>query len=206
MSIFYRIVVVLLAVAAIYSLYGIVHFKWISHKVQFPSAEFLVAGDKQSQTTFVEFTYYECEYCKKVSALSEEALKVRKDLRYVVRPIVFGGENETGDKLVKIAIAAGLQDKFWDMHKAFIEYPEAEIPDDFIEETALLYGLDYDKLIKDSEGKRVQEIADSNLSAMEFSGVPSVPSFYINNKTYVVSEDEPNLKDLLTVISTALEL
>ena len=203
MSIIFRIIVVLLSLAALYTVYGIGHFKWMNHYVVTPKADFLVNGNKDSKETVVEFTYYQCGWCKETSLVMEEVLKLRKDLRHVVRPVVFGGESEETDKLTKIALAAGLQGKFWEIHQAFIEYPELEIPEDFIEETALLYGIDYNQLIEDSNGKEVAKIAKSNLVALEHTGMVSVPSFAINNKTYAIDEKAPDLKFLLSLIAQA---
>jgi protein-disulfide isomerase len=212
MSIFYRIVLILLALAAAYSLYGIIHFKWMEHSVRNPDTEFLIAGNEEADETLVLFTYYQCGYCKEIDPLIEEVLKVRKDLRYVVRPVVFAHEEmddetrqafEEADKYTRLALAAGLQGHFWDLHRALMEYPEMEIPDDFIEETAGLYGIDYDQLIKDSNSKQVKKLARSNLAALEYTGIPLVPSFMINNKTYNVSDSLPDLKQLLTIISSA---
>ena len=122
----------------------------------------------------------------------KEILEVRKDIRYVIRPVIFGIEGD--EKSTKLAIAAGLQGKFSEMHDAFLEYPKQKIPDDFIKETASLYGIDYDLLIKDSEGKEVQKIMKDNLKAFEHSGLYSVPSFMIKDKFYIVTDE--NLPDL----------
>ena len=60
----------------------------------------------------------------------EEVLQIRKDIRYVARPISFGHEEtKEMDKLSTLVLAAGLQGKFWEFHKAFLEYPEQNIPD-----------------------------------------------------------------------------
>jgi protein-disulfide isomerase len=205
MSIIYRIIVVLLCLAAAYSIYGIAHFKWMNHYLVNPKVDFLVDGNVESKETIVEFTYYQCGWCKEASLATQELLKLRKDLRHVIRPVIFGGESEQTDRLTKIALAAGLQGKFWEIHQAFIEYPELEIPDDFIEETALLYGIDYAQLIKDSNGKKVDKIARSNLTALEHSTMISVPSFVINNKSYAIENGAPDLKFMLTLVAKAEE-
>lgn len=204
MSIVFRILIVLLIIAGGYSLFGIVYFKWMDRNVQNPAAEFLVTGNPDGEATFVEFTYYPCGWCKEVGQITDDAMNVRKDLRHVIRPVIFlNEEDERGDELTKIALAAGLQGKFLEMHNAFLEYPELDIPDDFIEETALLYGIDYEQLIEDSKSKKVEKIAKKNLQALEHTGIPSVPSFYINNKTYVIDERALELKEILTIITNS---
>ena len=202
MSIFYRIVIVLLILAASYSLFGIVHFKWMRHSVDNPKAVFQITGNQKASVTLVEFINYTCGYCKELHPTVEEALDIRKDIRYIVRPVVF--DEDTAEKITHIVMAAGFQKKFWEMHKAVLEYPEIEIPDDFIQETALLYGLDYDLLIKDSQSKKVKKLVQNNLAAFEHAGARSVPSFMIQGQIFMVTnEGLPDLKQLLTMISNA---
>lgn len=211
MSIFYRIIIIILILAAGYSLYGIFHFQRMYYKASNPHAEFQIAGNQQSDVTLIEFMNYGCGYCKQLNPVVKELLEVRKDIRYIARPISFkifegeeGKEVEVKDKLTKIAFAAGLQGKFWEMHDALLEYPETQIPDSFIEETALLYGLDYDRLIKDSDGKEVQKIIGENISTFDHIGLYSVPAFMIKDKIYVITEENlPDLKQLLDMIATA---
>lgn len=210
MSIFYRIIIVLLIIAASYSLFGIVHFKWMYHKINTPAAEFQISGNQNSNVTLIEFLNYKCGYCKKIEPVIQELLKIRKDIRYIARPVSFIIESETDDtkplaeNLTKISFAAGFQGKFWEMHRAFLEYPELEIPSDFIKETAEIYGLDYDLLIKDSQSNKIQELIDENRSALDHAGLSSVPSFMINNQIYVITDENlPDLKQLLDMVSTA---
>lgn len=203
MSIFYRILIVLLIIAASYTLFGIGHFKWMYSKVNNPSATFQVQGNQNADITLVEFINYGCGYCKDLHPTIQELLQIRKDLRYVVRPVIFS-EEDTAYKITSLAFAAGLQGKFDEIHGAFLEYPENVIPDDFIEETALLYGVDYDQMVTDSQGKKVKKIIKENLSAFEHVGLQSVPSFMIKDKIYVVTNEElPDLQKLLNMISSA---
>jgi len=130
----------------------------------------------------------------------QELKQVHKDVRYIARPIAF--DDSEKENPARIAIAAGLQGKFTEIHEAFLEYPKGEIPDSFIEETALLYGLDYDLLLKDSKGKKVQEILDNNLSAAAHAGITSVPSLMIKDQIYIVTDSGiPDLKKLLNILA-----
>lgn len=201
MSIFYRIVVILIAIAAIYTTYGIVHFKWMYHRAENPKIEFFVGGNPEGEIVVVEFLNYGCDRCKNFHPVVEEMLAVRTDVKHVVWPVVYG-EGYT-DRLVKLAIAAGLQGKFKEMHLAFLEHPEEDIPEDFIEETAALYGVDYDQLIEDAEGKKVQKIADYSIRTFEHVGLYTIPSFIIGKNIYIVGDDIPELKEFLTIISNA---
>ncbi len=200
MSYLYKFCVFLLILASVYVALGIGHFKLMYARVDNPRAEFLVSGDVTSDETIVEFLNYGCGYCKEIYPRIEELKQVRKDVRFVVRPIILGDEGK--DKITRLAIAAGLQDKFDEMHKAFLEYPELEIPNDFIEETANLYGVDYAQMVEDANGKEVTKILENNFKALESAGITSVPALMVKDQIYIIPDEGlPNLKQLLQIIS-----
>ncbi len=207
---FFRFVLILIALAGLYSLYGIIHFKWMYHSVENPKADFLTLENNENgqdqdeksknQIMMVEYLNYGCEYCKEMHPRIKELLSLRKDITYIARPIVFG--DEAMMRLNNIVLAAGLQGQFWEMHNAILEYPEMEVPDSFIEETANLYGMDYNKLIEDSQSKAIEKIAENNMASMTHAGIDSVPSFVINGDIHLVAnENLPQLKDLLEIIT-----
>ncbi len=201
-KILFRFFLLLVILASGYSLFGIGHFKWMYNKVENPSAEFLTLQNKSAPIKMVEFINYGCGFCKELHPTIQELLSVRKDIEYVVRPIAFG-EGITND-LTHIALAAGLQDRFWEFNNAFLEYPEDDIPDDFIIETANLYGVDYAQLIKDSKSRKVKELAQENDNALGHAGLGSVPSFMINRNFYYVDErGVPDLKTMLDIVAAA---
>ncbi len=200
MSYLYKFLCLILIIAAGYTVFGIAHFKWAAHSVKHPKADFLVSGNLSSDDTLIEFLNYGCGYCKEIHSVIKELKQVRKDLRIVLRPISL--DDVEKDKITRIALAAGLQGQFEEMHNAFLEYPEIEIPDSFVEETAALYGLDYDQLLKDANGKEVEKILNDNFSAIEYAGVTSVPAFMFKDQTYIVTDGNlPDLKKMLTIIS-----
>lgn len=201
-TIFYRAYLGLLAIIAAYAISGIVHFKWVFHTLDKPES-FQVTGDLNSDITVIEFLNYSCQFCKALHPTVKELLEVRKDIRYIARPVPF--EDDPSERLTKIAIAAGLQGKFWKMHNAILENPNVFIDDVFIEETATLYGIDYAKLTEDIESKKLQKIIDENVNALINSGAQYTPSFLVGNKIYLMGEDLPTLIDLIEMVNEAAE-
>lgn len=212
MSIFYRIIIVLLILTGAYSVFGIVHFKRMYHKVENPRAEFQVLKNQDAPLTLVEFTGYYCGYCKQLQPVIDELLAIRKDIRFVTRPVVFtlydnidGEMVPHDDDLTKQIFAAGLQGNFETMHKAILEFPVGEeIPQSFVEETATLYGINYTQLQKDSDSKKIKKIIKDNQDAFSVAGLSSTPSFMMNDKVLIISEKNlPTLETLLNFITTA---
>jgi len=192
-----RILMVFFGLVLAYLLFSITHFKRLYSSVTHPKATFQVAGDLNSNYSVVNYTSYSCSVCKETHKVTKEAFQIRDDVRYVIRPILLGNEN--ADKLVKLALAAGLQGKFWEMHEAFMEYPEFEVPDSFIEETSLLYGLNYNKMLEDAEGHEVAKITRDNLRSMRRVGVDYMPGFVINQNVILVDQN-PELRDFLQLL------
>lgn len=219
MSIFYRIIIILLIIVAGYTLYGIGHFKWMYHRTANPKADFQISGNIEGNLTLIEFLNYNCGYCRDLNPVVKELLEMRKDIRYIARPVSFqmfepieeakeGEEPKEAkpieDRTTKFVFAAGLQGKFWEMHDAVLEYPDMDIPDSFFEETANLYGIDYNQLQKDSRSKKIEKLINENLAAFNHVGLYSVPSFMMNGKIYVITDGKlPNLKTLLDFVASA---
>ena len=200
--ILFIIVLIPIVLLGLYSLYGIGHFKYMYYSLDNPKADFQITGDENADVTVVEFLNYGCGYCKELHPSIKQLLTLRKDIKYIARPVVFGDENMT--KTTNTVLAAGLQGKFWEMHDAILEYPEIEVPDSFIEETAALYGLDYQKLVNDAQGDAVKEIADNNMGTMEHAGLFNVPALVVNGQFYIITNDKlPDFKEILEVVTNA---
>ena len=195
----YRTYLILLGLLALYAIAGIAHFKWLYIKADKPAASFLIQEAQKPTTqtvTLIEFIDY--TYCKEMNPTVEELLRIRKDVRYIARPVEF--DVEVSEPILRHVLAAGLQGKFWEMHKAVLEYPEREIPETFFEETAALYGLDLQKFKADVISSKVDEIMEDNLNALLHAGIQVTPSFLIENKVYVPGNAMPTLVDLINMI------
>jgi protein-disulfide isomerase len=204
MKILQKVVFIFLILGLGYTTYGVIHFHWMYHRAENPKKEFQVLDNPDGNITLVEYLNYSCGFCKDIHPVLKETMAVRKDVRYVVRPLAYGNPDEDTVRSVKLAFAAGLQGKFLEFHEAFLEYPEPDFPDDFIRELCDLYGLDYDQLIQDSEGKEVQKIVDRNLAISNHATIFSVPSIMIGKNIYMPPDEGiPNLQEMLTIIETA---
>ncbi len=201
-TIFYHAYLTLLALIAVYAISGIVLFKSVIETINNP-ASFQVTGDLKSDITVVEFLNYSCQFCKAIHPTVKELLEVRKDIRYIARPIPF--ESDPSIRLTKIAMAAGLQGKFWEMHNAILENPNVFIDDAFIEETSILYDIDYAKLSEDIESDEVKKLIKENEEAIANSGVEYIPIFMVGTKIYLMGEELPTLTDLIEMVNEAAQ-
>ena len=105
-----------------------------------PNAD--IAGNPNGDITVVEFFDYNCGYCKRglhdVIKLVESDPKVRVVFKEL--PILSKGSEEAS----RVAIAAGKQGKYWDMHKAMLE-AKGQMNEANALAIATKLGLDIDK-------------------------------------------------------------
>lgn len=205
---FFRILTVIIVLAAAYAAYEIYYFSSMFNAVKNPKGEFQVLEPDDFSTTMVEFMDYSCPHCHNIHPVVKEVLEKRSDIRYVAMPISV--MDQPSERLVRLALAAGLQGKFWEFHDAFLESPILLDGDDaaidaFVEETAMLYGIDYTKLVEDSIGKEVDQLFEKNMKAASKATIYSTPYFIIGKTFYQPQEDPPETATILRVINDSTQ-
>lgn len=196
----FRIVIVCLALAAAYATYEIATVWRFNHAATSTDASFAVVNEgNKTDLTIVEFLNYDCLYCRGTHKTLMEYAKTHDNVRLVVRPFPNEGGLRYSEKAAAMALAAGLQGKFWDMDNAIIEY--GGIPDDkFYRETAGLLDLDYERMVKDSQDETVQNMLTDNGSAIIRLGIKTTPAFMIGETLHQI--DKPlTLPDLISMVT-----
>lgn len=177
----FRLVMIFLALAGLYAAFEISRFSWMDYRLYHPKAEFQTreAATSPEKLIFVEFIDYNCRFCKEMHGAVKNFLDIRPDITYIARPIVVLPDGPS-EKLARMALAAGIQGKFWEFHDAFLGYPKDQTIDDaFIRETAMLYGVDYDRLVTDSQSETVNKWMANNAETAAREGVQSTPTLYV---------------------------
>ncbi len=140
-----------------------------------------VAGDVNGDVTVVEFFDYNCGYCRKAVGDVTKLIASDKKVRVVLKEFpIFGKRSED---VARLALAAKIQGKYWEMHQALFERKGKDHADPAIAiELAKGLGLDVDKLQKDAtsdevtkEILRVRQLADK-------MGIQGTPHFIIGEK------------------------
>ncbi len=138
-----------------------------------------IAGNPNGDITVVELFDYKCGDCKRslhdLNKLVESDPKVRVVFKEL--PILSKGSEEAS----RVAIAAGKQGKYWDVHRAMLESKGA-----MNEASALAIatklGLDIEKLKKDMTSPEVEtEIKKSEALAKKM-GVNGTPHFLVGDR------------------------
>lgn len=134
-------------------------------------------GNPEASVTLVEFLDYNCGYCKKSLPVIEKLVETDKDLKIVFKelPILSPGSVVAA----KAVIAARKQDKYWELHQAFLRFAGAK-DEATVLAIAEKTGLDMDRLKKDMEAPEVGEILSANTQLARAIGVEGTPGFILD--------------------------
>ena len=196
---FFRIVIVVLVLAAAYASYEIITIKKYYAAIQKTDADFTVRGQgNHPSLTIVEFVNYECGACKRSHLVMLDFIGKNPDIRLVTRPMPDAHKN--AETAAKRALAAGLQGKFAEVDEALSGY-EGELDDKFWRETAALYDIDYERMVAQAEGEAVQKLVMENIRASIAANIQTTPALMIGKTIY--QPDKPlTLPDLIRMVQT----
>jgi protein-disulfide isomerase len=93
-------------------------------------------------------------------------------------------------------LAAGDQDKYWEMHDVMLENSPWLGPRS-LEKYASELGLDMERFRNDLEGMKHQGVIDSDMELANALGVYNTPTFYINGREVVGNRSYRYMKRLV---------
>ncbi len=137
-----------------------------------------VAGNPDGEITVVEFFDYRCPYCKQSAEDVKEIIRKHDDVRLVLKEFpVLGPESRVASRA---AIAAIPQDRYLAFHFAMLEN-EGTLDEERIMEIAEDVGLDTERLARDMESARIEEIIKTNREIAFDIGVRGTPAYVIGD-------------------------
>jgi protein-disulfide isomerase len=139
-----------------------------------------VRGTKDALVTIIEFSDFECPYCRRVQPALKRLLEEYDGrVRLVFRDFPLS-IHKNAQKAAEAAQCAAEQDKYWVYHDKLFEQT-ALAPSD-LKKYAGELELDVDKFTTCLDtGKYTQEVAD-DMKDGQAAGVNSTPSFFINGQ------------------------
>jgi protein-disulfide isomerase len=149
-----------------------------------------VKGEEGAAVTIVEFSEYECPFCKRyVDETYPQILEEYGDkIRYIFHdyPLPF---HPHAQKMAEVARCAGEQEKYWEMHDLLFAERNvwANLQDASAEITSYAEQLKLDMDEFDSclsSGKFTQAVKD-DLALGQAVGVQGTPTFFINGQRLV---------------------
>ena len=92
-------------------------------------------GKPNAPVTIVEFTDYQCPFCKRFAKNTQtqiiENYVDKGKVKYVLREFPLKNIHPNADKLAQAALCAGDQGKYWEMHDRFLKGSKKPNPKDF---------------------------------------------------------------------------
>ena len=137
-------------------------------------------GPKDAKITIVEFSDFQCPFCKRGYDTMEKVMKdYPKDVKVVFKNMPLPFHNQAMPA-AKAAVAAGKQGKFWEMHDhLFNNQPKLDSPD-FYTNAAKEIGADVEKFKKDFADPATEASVKADAELGQKNGIQGTPGFFVN--------------------------
>jgi protein-disulfide isomerase len=163
-----------------------------------PFAHNLRRGQKTSKVTIVEFSDFQCPFCKRAEPTVQDMLKkYGKDISLVWmnQPLPFH-EHAMDAATAFQAAARQSPEKAWVLHDKMYENNTALARSD-IEKYAEAAGLNMARFKKDWDDPKVKAEVDEDSKAGTAAGASGTPTFFINGNQLVGAQPAPSFESII---------
>lgn len=136
-------------------------------------------GPANALITIIEYTDFQCPYCKRGADAAYELLKIYPEKVKVVfknNPLAF---HKQALPAAKAALAANKQGKFWEYHDLLFEKP-SELKEELFVKYAENLKLDMEKFNKDRNSEEIAKQIESDMADAKAHKFTSTPIFVVN--------------------------
>ncbi|MCC6904344.1 MAG: DsbA family protein [Anaerolineae bacterium] len=161
-------------------------------------------GPEDAPVTIVEFSDYQCPYCKRYKDQTYAALREQygDNIRYVFRDFPLTSIHPDAFLAAEAATCAGDQGKYWEMHDTIFANQIVGIGKDALIGFAGDLDLDVDAFTECIESGKYTEEVQKDMTEAQSYGVTGTPSFFINGVRLVGAQP---LETFQAVIDAELE-
>jgi protein-disulfide isomerase len=155
-----------------------------------------VLGNAKAPITIVEFTDYNCGFCKNATPwVMNQVDDRRSDIRVIVKESAVRGANS--ELAARAALAASRQGKYREMHIALMKVPANAYSPEIIERIGKSVGLDVERMKRDMQDKSLHDLIAQHVSEFDQAGLEGTPGFFVNGK-FVAGFDQQSLEALIS--------
>lgn len=149
-------------------------------RLEFNNDKAPTLGSKDAPVTLVEFSDFQCPYCKGMApTLKEVAKKLGNQVQIVYRQYPIPSLHPFATKAAEASLCANEQGKFWELHDAMFEDQNKLAVSD-LKATARRLGMDGKKFDSCLDSGRYVEQVQNDQKAGLRAGVNGTPAVYIN--------------------------
>jgi protein-disulfide isomerase len=143
-----------------------------------------IFGETSASLELVEYGDYECPYCGRAYPIVKNIQQqLGRELKFVFRNFPLRKIHPNSFMASAATEAAGLQDKFWEMHDIIFEN-QRTLDAENIFLFADKLGLDIERFKNDMKLEPLIKKVESDFESGLRSGVNRTPTFFINGKKY----------------------
>lgn len=142
-------------------------------------------GAENPALTITYIMDYRCKFCKESHSDIQSILDEHTDLRIIFRAYPIGGQDSLNE--AKMAMAAGMQDRFSDVHEFLIKHQEPVTKPE-LEGFMAQAGIDMNRFYKTMTSWGATKDLIDTVRAIEAIGISSVPAFIVGKKIYLPEE------------------
>ena len=136
-------------------------------------------GPANAAVTIIEFSDFQCPYCKRASPIMEEVLaQFPQDVRLVYRHLPLQSHSRARPA-AQASVCADAQGRFWEYHDALFENPRALSDEDLVRYAGEV-GLDVQSFETCLAGTESGDKVTRDAEAARSAGISSTPSFLVN--------------------------
>jgi len=153
-------------------------------------------GPANARITIVEFSDFQCPFCRVAAARMYQVLEMfPNDVRLVFKQFPLETHSEAAFA-AEAALAAHAQGKFWPLHDKLFANAKI-ISQDRIMIWAKEIGLDMTRFTADLKSGKYRKQMEADRLEGVAAGVSGTPTFFINNKIYRAQMDPETIKPLI---------
>jgi protein-disulfide isomerase len=158
-----------------------------------------VRGPVGALVTVVEFSDFECPFCKREAAIMKELLaRYPDDVRLVWKdcPLPVHPNAEPAAELARAARASLGDDGFWRVHDALYE-SQSELGEALYKKIATNVGLPWERVSADMRKARFGEKIRAGAALADRVDVPATPTVFVNGRKLVGAQPYEKLRALV---------
>lgn len=134
-------------------------------------------GSAAPAITIVEYGDYDCPHTRAAQAEVDRLMKENPDVRVVFRNFPLRHLHVNAEVLSRLAEAAALQGRFWEMHDHLMHHRRGVTQADVMKDAADC-GVDMERASRDIESESIAREVERDVQSGKASGVHSTPSFF----------------------------
>ena len=140
-------------------------------------------GAEEPKVTLVVFTDFECPYCARAAVRFTDLLAAHPGkIAVVVKHFPLSNIHPLAELAARAAIAAGLQEKFWEMHDTIFSAAGSPLTEERIVTMAAGLGLDMPQFKEDLSSAAATSVLAADRALGEKLGVNGTPTVFLNGR------------------------